>query len=66
VREYRLLRGGEDYKLRFATGDPGLETVAVSRGSLASAALPALAALRAAPGPLGGVARRVGAGALSR
>jgi CelD/BcsL family acetyltransferase involved in cellulose biosynthesis len=66
MREYRLLRGGEDYKLRFATADPGLETVAVSRGPLAGAALPALAALRAAPGPLGGVARRMGAGVLSR
>jgi dTDP-4-amino-4,6-dideoxygalactose transaminase/CelD/BcsL family acetyltransferase involved in cellulose biosynthesis len=66
VGEYRLLRGGEDYKLRFATADPGLETVAVSRGPLAGAALPALAALRAAPGPLGGIARRVGTGALSR
>jgi dTDP-4-amino-4,6-dideoxygalactose transaminase/CelD/BcsL family acetyltransferase involved in cellulose biosynthesis len=66
VSEYRLLRGGEDYKLRFAVADPGLETVALSRGPVAGAALPALAALRTAPGPLGGVARRMGAGMLSR
>jgi len=66
VTEYRLLRGGEDYKLRFAVADPGLETVAVARGPLTGAALPALAAARAAPGPLGAAARRVGAGALNR
>jgi CelD/BcsL family acetyltransferase involved in cellulose biosynthesis len=30
--EYRLLRGGEAYKDRFAEEDPGLETVAVGRG----------------------------------
>jgi CelD/BcsL family acetyltransferase involved in cellulose biosynthesis len=66
VGEYRLLRGGEDYKLRFATADPGLETVALGRGPLAGAALPALAGLRAAPGPLGGAARRLGAGRLNR
>ena len=32
VREYRFLRGGESYKHRFATDDPGLETVAVGLG----------------------------------
>jgi dTDP-4-amino-4,6-dideoxygalactose transaminase/CelD/BcsL family acetyltransferase involved in cellulose biosynthesis len=66
VAEYRLLRGGEDYKLRFAVADPGLETVAVARGPVAGAALPALAAARAAPGPLGAAALRVGAGTLKR
>jgi CelD/BcsL family acetyltransferase involved in cellulose biosynthesis len=40
LREYRLLRGGENYKVRVATDDPGVETVAVGRG----AALGALAA----------------------
>jgi CelD/BcsL family acetyltransferase involved in cellulose biosynthesis len=46
MREYRLLRGNDAYKNRFATSDPGVETVAVSRGlagrfvvSLAAAAL---------------------------
>jgi CelD/BcsL family acetyltransferase involved in cellulose biosynthesis len=66
IREYRLLRGAEDYKLRFAVADPGLETVAVARGPLARAALPALAAMGAAPGPLGATARRAGAVALRR
>ena len=46
MREYRLLRGGEAYKDRFATGDPGVETVAAGRG----AAVGALAAKL--PGPL--------------
>ena len=31
--EYRFLRGGEAYKYRFATDDPGLETVALGRGA---------------------------------
>ena len=66
VTEYRLLRGAEDYKLRFAVADPGLETVAVTRGPVAGAALPALAAARAVPGPLGAAVRRVGAGTLNR
>jgi CelD/BcsL family acetyltransferase involved in cellulose biosynthesis len=33
MREYRLLRGGESYKDRFATDDRGVETVAVGRGA---------------------------------
>jgi hypothetical protein len=66
VAEYRLLRGSEDYKLRFAVADPGLETVALARGPLSEVALPALAALRAAPGPLGQLARRAGSGVLDR
>jgi CelD/BcsL family acetyltransferase involved in cellulose biosynthesis len=39
MREYRFLRGGEPYKYRLATADPGLETVAVGRGPLTDAAL---------------------------
>ena len=31
--EYRLLRGAEQFKLRFATGDRGLETFAIARGA---------------------------------
>ena len=27
MREYRFLRGGEEYKGRFADGDPGVETM---------------------------------------
>ena len=41
VGEYRFLRGGEAYKGRFATDDPGLETVGIARtpgGRLALAA----------------------------
>jgi CelD/BcsL family acetyltransferase involved in cellulose biosynthesis len=44
MREYRLLRGGEAYKFRFADADPGLETVTVTRrlsGKLAGAAVAA-------------------------
>lgn len=37
--EFRLGPGAQAYKLRFATGDPGLETVAVARGLRGRAAL---------------------------
>ena len=50
-REYRLLRGGESYKERFATGDPGIETVAVPRGARGRLAVGAAATGRL-PGPL--------------
>jgi CelD/BcsL family acetyltransferase involved in cellulose biosynthesis len=66
VCEYRLLRGGEDYKYRFATADPGLETIGLARGALGGAALATLAPMRAAPGTLGRLARRAGAGFLNR
>jgi CelD/BcsL family acetyltransferase involved in cellulose biosynthesis len=46
LRSYRLLRGGESYKDRFATSDPGVETVVAGHGPLGSiaerSALPAL------------------------
>jgi CelD/BcsL family acetyltransferase involved in cellulose biosynthesis len=32
LEEYRFLRGGEAYKHRFASHDPGLETVGLARG----------------------------------
>jgi CelD/BcsL family acetyltransferase involved in cellulose biosynthesis len=32
MREYRMLRGGEEYKSRFATDDAGVDTMALSRG----------------------------------
>jgi hypothetical protein len=66
VAEYRLLRGAEDDKQRFAVADPGLETVALARGPLSEAALSALAVMLAAPGPVGRLARRAGTGALDR
>jgi CelD/BcsL family acetyltransferase involved in cellulose biosynthesis len=39
VREYRFLRGDEDFKFRFASHDHGLETLALARGALGRAAL---------------------------
>ena len=39
VAEYRLLRGSEPYKYRFATDDPGLQTVALPRGVLGTVVL---------------------------
>jgi len=38
---YRLLRGDEGYKARFATADPGLDTIAVGRGALGRGAIAA-------------------------
>jgi CelD/BcsL family acetyltransferase involved in cellulose biosynthesis len=38
MHTYRLLRGGEAYKDRFASSDPGVETVVAGRGPLGSAA----------------------------
>jgi CelD/BcsL family acetyltransferase involved in cellulose biosynthesis len=49
--EYRLLRGGEEYKSRFASADPGLETLALPRGLIGRGAL--LAARAAASMPAG-------------
>ncbi len=39
MREYKLLRGGEEYKDRFSSGDPGLETIALPRGPVGRGAL---------------------------
>jgi peptidoglycan/xylan/chitin deacetylase (PgdA/CDA1 family)/CelD/BcsL family acetyltransferase involved in cellulose biosynthesis len=47
VAEYRFGRGQDPYKYRFTDADPGLETVAATRGPAAAAAL--LAARRAYP-----------------
>lgn len=44
--EYRFLRGGESFKYRFASEDPGLVTVAVTRGTVAGVALRAAEAGR--------------------
>jgi CelD/BcsL family acetyltransferase involved in cellulose biosynthesis len=46
MTEYRLLRGGEEYKGRFASDDPGLETVALPHGLLGRGAIAAAAAAR--------------------
>jgi CelD/BcsL family acetyltransferase involved in cellulose biosynthesis len=39
MSEYRLLRGDESFKYRFATGDPGVETLARPNGALGRLAL---------------------------
>lgn len=49
VREYQLLRGGEEFKARFANRDVGLDTIAWSRGASGAAGLAALAAAAALP-----------------
>jgi CelD/BcsL family acetyltransferase involved in cellulose biosynthesis len=49
MNEYRLLRGGEEYKGRFATDDPGLETLALPRGLMGRGAIAAAAAARSMP-----------------
>jgi CelD/BcsL family acetyltransferase involved in cellulose biosynthesis len=51
-REYKLLRGAESYKDRFATGDPGLSTVGVGRGPVGRAVVAMAATGLALPGPL--------------
>ena len=45
VREYRFLRGGEDFKYRFASDDPGLETIALWRSPAGRVAVEAAARL---------------------
>jgi CelD/BcsL family acetyltransferase involved in cellulose biosynthesis len=41
IGEYRFLRGHEAYKYRFAAEDPGLETIALTRGPVARLTLSA-------------------------
>jgi CelD/BcsL family acetyltransferase involved in cellulose biosynthesis len=49
AHEYRFLRGDEPYKYRFATADPGLESIVFARGAAARAALAVLRLLRRMP-----------------
>jgi CelD/BcsL family acetyltransferase involved in cellulose biosynthesis len=49
IGEYRFLRGGEAYKGRFATGDPGLETIALSHGPMSRVSMGGAALARALP-----------------
>ncbi len=46
---YLFLRGDEPYKFRFATSDPGLETVALGSGVAGRAGVAALQAARRLP-----------------
>lgn len=55
ISEYRLCRGDAWYKRRFATDDPGLETLVVARGPAAAAVAAAGAAL---PEPLSKIVKR--------
>jgi CelD/BcsL family acetyltransferase involved in cellulose biosynthesis len=55
--EYRLLRGAEAYKARFASRDDGLETIVVPRGLLGHAALGAGTAALALPESMRSTAR---------
>jgi CelD/BcsL family acetyltransferase involved in cellulose biosynthesis len=50
--EYRLLRGGEEYKGRFSSDDPGLETIALPRGLAGKGALLAARTARSMPAGL--------------
>ena len=49
LHEYRFLRGGEDYKYRFTSADPGVVTAAWARGPLRGSALKLAAALGNSP-----------------
>jgi CelD/BcsL family acetyltransferase involved in cellulose biosynthesis len=60
-REYRFLRGDEDYKGRFATADLGLDTVALSHGAIGRTAVAAAKAGLGMPAPIRGrIIRAVG------
>jgi CelD/BcsL family acetyltransferase involved in cellulose biosynthesis len=56
MREYRFLRGGEDFKRRFTDSDPAVVTVALARTMAGRASVAAGAALAA---PRGRAARRM-------
>jgi CelD/BcsL family acetyltransferase involved in cellulose biosynthesis len=49
IPRYLFLRGDEAYKLRFATDDPGLETLALGTGLRGRAAVAALGGVRRLP-----------------
>jgi CelD/BcsL family acetyltransferase involved in cellulose biosynthesis len=46
IVEYRLLRGGEDYKYQFTASDRSLETMAIARGIAPRAAMAATSLIR--------------------
>lgn len=51
AKTYRLLRGAEAYKARFATSDPGIVTVASARGAAGKSAVVAVRAALSLPAP---------------
>jgi CelD/BcsL family acetyltransferase involved in cellulose biosynthesis len=52
ISRYRFLLGGEDYKARFATSEPEVETLAIPRGSRGQAAIAGVRLMTHLPGPL--------------
>jgi CelD/BcsL family acetyltransferase involved in cellulose biosynthesis len=61
VREYRLLRGDDPYKSRFASADRPLQTVALSSGIRGRAAVAAASSLRASTTLRRSLRQRLGA-----
>jgi len=59
IREYRLLRGGEDYKARFSTEPGGVDTIAVPRDMRGRMALTAARAGARMPPAIRGALVRV-------
>jgi CelD/BcsL family acetyltransferase involved in cellulose biosynthesis len=57
MRRYRFLLGGEEYKARFATSEPSVETVALAATARGTVALAGVRAIRRLPA---GARRRVG------
>jgi CelD/BcsL family acetyltransferase involved in cellulose biosynthesis len=58
MREYRFLRGGENYKYRFADSDPALESIALTRGRLGQLIVASVTTLRRGRRVLGRARRR--------
>jgi CelD/BcsL family acetyltransferase involved in cellulose biosynthesis len=59
MSSYRLLRGGEAYKDRFATGDVGVDTIAVPASGPGRLVTVAASAAIDLPGPIGAAVRRL-------
>jgi CelD/BcsL family acetyltransferase involved in cellulose biosynthesis len=58
IARYRFLLGGEEYKARFATSEPQVETLAIPRGSRGRAAIAAVRLMTHLPRPLRHPVRR--------
>ena len=52
IARYRFLLGGEEYKARFATSEPEIETLAIPRGPRGRAAIAGVGLLTRLPDPL--------------
>jgi CelD/BcsL family acetyltransferase involved in cellulose biosynthesis len=60
MREYRLLLGGESYKERFATEDPGIQRVGLARTLAGRASIAAAITTRSMPRPVKRLFTRMG------